>query len=525
MNNKIRDSLMFVITFSLIFYCVPMPLQQNFIGGVLGSQLCFYPIVIGMAYTIYCHYKYKYVLHDARKVFFFCFFYFGVILISLLIGLHKFPYYHLLENGPVGQFEKLVNIIDFLRRNGIDFSKDAILAVWLFLRPIKRLFLEVFYTFGTSYMIYLWYKNDWNQGIKMLVKGVLFSSVVIISYSAIEVFYLLDYSIASEILVYLTPYIHIVNYNGTWHPPILWVGQMRSVFTEPSHFGIYLAYCIPFLWLAAFYKRLFFVLPFVMTFFLFLTKSRSSFMLHVGEILILLIITTYICNRKKFKNTIIIIACSTIAFIGSTLFISNVIDNSQKTINENTINENTLNENIINGVYGYIDSNAISLANPDRRSNRARYSVMEADIRLGLDNPILGVGYELRNAYLKDYFSKEALDNPEVQLWLDLQCKLGILKAGIPLLGEYTSRFSQTGFVGLIMFLVPPLLLLYGILSKIKKAAFQNQVAFITFSISFLAILATGIGDGINLLYSYWIMLGLGYAMIAERKKQFVRNE
>lgn len=59
----------------------------------------------------------------------------------------------------------------------------------------------------------------------------------------------------------------------------------------------------------------------------------------------------------------------------------------------------------------YVESNAAFLANTDQCSKRARYSVMEADLKIGLVYPLIGVGKGLRSSYIPDYFS-------EVKLWL-----------------------------------------------------------------------------------------------------------
>lgn len=101
-----------------------------------------------------------------------------------------------------------------------------------------------------------------------------------------------------------------------------------------------------------------------------------------------------------------------------------------------------------NVVGDYIKSNAISLSNPDARSNRARYSVMEADVKIGVDHPIVGVGWCLRSGYMPDYFSEKALQDGEVKMWLDFQKKLGVLRSGIPVLGNTPVVFPRRAYWG-----------------------------------------------------------------------------
>ena len=165
------------------------------------------------------------------------------------------------------------------------------------------------------------------------------------------------------------------------------------------------------------------------------------------------------------------------------------------------------------------------MANPDARSNRARYSVMEADIKVGLEYPLFGVGSGLRNAYVINAFSKTALENKEIKMWLDFSKRLGILKAGIPKLGEYTSRFSETGVLGLLVFLFPVTCLVVNMLSKLKRISEDEQITFIMYLTSLSGILASGIGDTINITYCYWVLLGLGYVMCFGKIDEKLDNE
>ena len=49
--------------------------------------------------------------------------------------------------------------------------------------------------------------------------------------------------------------------------------------------------------------------------------------------------------------------------------------------------------------------------------------------------------------------------------------------------------------------------------TKIKDDTFQYKVEYEMVLISLLGIMATGIGDTLNITYCYWVLLGLGYAM------------
>ena len=150
----------------------------------------------------------------------------------------------------------------------------------------------------------------------------------------------------------------------------------------------------------------------------------------------------YLSNKKN--RLLGVILCSIVAIICS---VSSINYFAKKSTN--------IKKNIT--VTDYLDDTVTSLANTDKRSNRSRYSIMIADLRIGLDHPILGVGIGLRNAYIPEYLpDKEHLSN-ETKMWIKNQKKKGIMKSGFPKLGEYTSRFAETGLIGVVLFLIPPI--------------------------------------------------------------------
>ena len=309
-----------------------------------------------------------------------------------------------------------------------------------------------------------------------------------------------------RILETINPLIHSIKDDGKWWPPLLWPGQLRSVFAEPSYFGIYTAFAMPFLWYLVYKDRkiLGSILTLLLTFLLFLTKARTGFMLFLGEIVLLLLFgIIFAIDRDYFKKTGLIILTSLVAFVSSNYFISTCM---------NKENQNS-EANVTVAMTAYIDSNATSLANPDKRSNRARYSIMEADFRIGIDHPILGVGRGLRDGYIPQYLPEKGKQNGEVKMWLDYRNKLGILKSGFPSLGEYTVRFGETGILGLLAFLSPVLFLIFSMMKKLMDNTFQYKLEYGMFLISLLGIMASGIGDTLNITYCYWVLLGLGYAM------------
>lgn len=503
MNLKIRNTIFFLLVFFLAFNNIPKPLQLNFIGGPVGSKLVVYPLLAAFAYTFYCQYKCKNIFADVKPLLKYVGVFICVMLLSTIVGLYNYPYYDLVLNGPVDQIEKLPKVLAFCHAHGFNVDGKQLMQVWIIARQLKGVLMEAFWCFGGAYMVYLMCKDNRKKTTDIIGNAILCSAVIIIVYSLIEVAFLAHSNVAAKILSTINPYIHAIKDDGKWWPPLLWNGQLRSIFAEPSYYGIYMAFALPWFWYEICNKKskLYVIVTFILTFFLFLTKARTAFMLHLGELVILsLCLVLFFRNKTAFKQLGKVVAISCVAFIASNIFIAQCMNK-----------QGTQAISIETSMAEYVESNAASLANPDKRSNRARYSVMEADFKIGLDHPFLGVGKGLRSSYMPDYFSEKALQNGEVKMWLRFREKLGIMRSGFPTLGEYTSRFAESGILGLGIFLLPIFVLLRKLYTQIKTST--DKMLYITFAVSFCGILAAGIGDSLNITYCYWFLLGLGYAI------------
>lgn len=508
--NRHIDRLFSAIVLFLIFKDLPEAIRISMLGGWMGSQLAFFPLLVGAAYSLYLHSKKRFSIEDRNIIVKYIFLYIGILLISLAFGLWQYPYYQEILDGPINQVDKVPKITSLLNSFGIAVDSKLVLSFWMFARPIKGLLLDVLYTFGGSYLIYCWYKRQWGKAWQLTCKAVLISVVVLFAYSSIELCYLSGSSTAGKILGTINPYIHLINERGTWWPPLLWKGQLRSVFAEPSYFGMYAAFSMPFFWHLIFKSKtvIYPLMTTIFTFLLFLTKARTAFMLHIGEIIVFsLLLILFARNKQNIKKAVIVYVCTAIAFLCSNLFIVNCM-NPQPAATGKIVSEAN---QLAQSMESYVDSNAKSLLNPDKRSNRARYSVMEADFKIGLAHPLLGVGKGLRNAYVPDYFSESAKNDGEVKMWLANMRKQGIMKGGIPMLGEYTGRFAETGLLGLLVFLSPLIILAKKLITIMCTDGFSLEYVF--FTVSLAGMVAAGIGDGINITYCYWVLLGLGYAM------------
>ena len=92
-------------------------------------------------------------------------------------------------------------------------------------------------------MIYLWYKDDSNDGIQILSKGIFISLIILCLYGLLDVFYLAGNDYATNILTHLNPIVHTIQSDGTWWPPLLWNNQLRSVFFGTFLFWYIYGFC------------------------------------------------------------------------------------------------------------------------------------------------------------------------------------------------------------------------------------------------------------------------------------------
>lgn len=512
MEISLKNKLFYLSCVTLVFTTIPKKIECGFLFGMMGGKLSAYFFLIGMIISFYFYIKKSTQIHIKNIFFYYIFAYFSVIFISQFVGLLNYPYYNEILKGPISQIEKFSTVYYVITEViGIPLSQNSLLLIWMIIRPIKELVLTTIFTFGVSYIVYKWYKKDWDKGVYLLNKAIFVTVILICLYSIFECFYLLGNTFSENVLSLINPIIHQVKADGTWWPPLLWERQVRSVFAEPSYFGIYSAFAMPWLWYQFIknkYKTkqyyLYLILIMFYTFLLFLTKARTAVVLFCGD-LILFLFFAILFKEELLKRCLVIILSSVLIFFASNVFISFEAD----TKNSNGVT-----------VVSYFEDNVESLASPDKRSNRARYSIMKANFKMGIDYPFIGVGYSLRQAYTKKYLPEVAFSDSEVKMWIHNQEVKGIMKASFPELGDYLVRFAETGVIGLIIFLIPALSLLYLQIKTIfRLSCLKEKLPYIFFMISFLGILASGIGDSLNVTYCYWILLGLGYAMVTDKMK------
>ncbi|WP_349687696.1 O-antigen ligase family protein [Acidaminococcus sp. DS4831] len=522
MPVSLRDKLFFSIVLFIIFPTIPKFLQLNFLGAFLGKDLSFYPILAGVLYSSIIFFKKpKLKIHKIEKMFFaYTVTYIVVTLISFIHGLMIYPYYEGILSGPADQIEKLPIVQQFLSNKGMHIETTLLLKIWMFARLIKGFILETFWYFAVPYLVFSWYRKNEHEGFSILTKAVFTAVLLVCGYNILDFFYLSGSTVAEKVLLILNPIVHDIKSNGTWWPPLLWKGQLRSLFAEPSYYGIFSAFAMPFLWYRLVRisntksNALHIIIMFIFTYGLFLTKARTANALFFGELFLLIIFSLWKKNKQFLKKTAFIVSFSIITFMGATFSLQFIPGSPQGSSMGYNRKGNT-------EAVSYLRDNLGSLATKNQRSNRARFSILEACVAIGKDYPLLGVGKSLRNAYIPDYLSKEGKKDFEVQYWIKNQKEKGIMKSVFPALGEYSTRFAETGIFGLTIYLLPAVFLGFHLLKRIQLSnEQQEQEKCIFFFISFAGIMASGLGDNLSITCSYWILMGLGYALILSPYKK-----
>lgn len=499
-----QDKFLFLAIIFLIFDNIPKYLQLNFLSNGQSCKLTWYCLFIFL--LLFGVRKVKenlFFTHEERKFLIYMLLYFLLLLASNIMGIIQYPFYDDLLLGPASQIEKLPNVIAFLQSFKIDVSYETLLLSWIDLRSIKLGIFTVIYTFGFSFAIYYFIKNNWKQYITLLEKAIFISLGIICLYSLVEVFYLAGNEMATAILSTVNPFLHPIAVDHNWWPPLLWKGQLRSVFSEPSRMGNYAAFILPFLWGRLVGKEKMqwkiLVVTVLYTFLIFLTKARTPIGIYWGMLVLFFAFGFGLGKKKFFKKALIILCISAASFSASLFFINSfMVSKSQDTV---TASE-------------YLEDNIGSLTSSNKRSNGARYALIRSNLKTGIEHPILGVGDILTPSYTVANFTENDLNNREVSMWVNDYYEQGPLKYDLDGMNEYVSQFAKHGLVGLLLFLFPGIYAILGLLKKIKYASGEQQRKIAVVLMSLIGTLVAGCNGSLTLLYTYWIILAYSYAII-----------
>lgn len=533
MNRKFIDILFTILVFSLPFKYIPNVLWQNFLGGAFGQDLVVYPLLIGFIYTAYCQWEYKNVVYKWNILKKFILIYLVVLLISLAWGLFIYPYYDQILNGPADQIEKLPKVLSFLHGIGIPIAEKTLLKLWMFARLVKGVFFEGLYTFGAVYMIFCWYHDRAQRAIDILLKVTTVDLVIIAAYGLVDVCYQNGQMWAQDFIALTMPLFHgdvaaEIDYHQ-FHTHLFWDARIRSIFLEPSYFGIYMAFAFPLLWWNIFRQSVkwkqvaLWGIFTVLTFEIFLTQSRTALVVNCTIFAVFSVLCIYYMQKRLLLLLVALCFGSIIGFSGSMEFIQFGQVPSQMgewtplaTKWQNMQKAGEADKGTVwVGAQKYIDQNLKSFSGTDKEnahagSNHSRFTVQKTHIHIGLEHPLLGVGTGLRQGYLREKLDKDP--GWEIQKWNKNIDNKGMLRAGFANLGDFTLRFAETGFLGLGIYLLPSFVLLLTYVKVLVKRH-EKIMPFLFTSLSFIGIMSTGLGDGMNITFCYWVAMAISFLL------------
>lgn len=325
MNKRVIDILFVIILLTPPFkFANRIFALPGFISGPFTNDLVVWPLLIGFIYTLYCQYKYGNVLVGWKRFKKYILIYLAVLLVSLIWGLLSYPYFDMLFNGPVSDTGKFAKVMGLLSHVGIHLNQEFSMSVWILARSVKAILLNLLYTFGGAYMIYCWYHDRVERALQLLKNVTVGFLVVLVAYGLVEVCYQNGQMWAQNFLQFMWPILHSSPHPGRPFYQIVLAGRIRTLFLEPSYFGIYLSFALPILWWKTLnvkgIKRLGLLILYVLLAFeLYLAQSRTATAIFVGELVLLVVGTLYIRKRNLFFITSSIVLGAFIAF-GSSIF-------------------------------------------------------------------------------------------------------------------------------------------------------------------------------------------------------------
>lgn len=350
------------------------------------------------------------------------------------------------------------------------------------------------------------YKENFCKAISIFLFGMIFSIIIVLVYEFVEIPFLFGSVSATNILLKINPVLYEINSSHGWWPPLLWYGQLRGPFAEPSYYSYYLGFAVSIL--IFFVTKKGSILSYVSLFFMclctFLTNARSGILLLTGVIVLNIVLISL--NLKKIKKVLSILIIVFLAYFISVFLGSYVVrdQNNTKIINEN---------NVVNTIK--------SVTNPTARSNVSRYGYINATIKIWNNNLFLGTGKD----YLGTYISEEMNDlnniSSEMETWIETQKAIGPLNNAYPNLNEYTTSLASGGIIGFILSvsLLGYICIQYLIIIVKRKTLIDNYSILV---ISMLAVvIAWGMNNYFMVNYLFVISLSLGLCDIYRLKYSY----
>lgn len=480
--KKLKLSLF--VLYILFLPLINIPIRYSIPG--LGQDLSNYLSLIMLFFIIYEYKKHELLLSSKFTAYVLVFFLWQ--LLCLVIGLACFRSDELLVSS---QSTKLRYIVEILFNYGIYVNIDTISKYWIFFKQSKDIVL-----FDMAYIVvavytYTLFSGDFKKTFEFVLKCSLALVFELSLYSLIELGWLKFHNIqCRSILESINVYLYDPGSEVGWWPPLLWDNQLRSVCVEPSNFGILAAFLLPFIWLCYLKNKgiNFFILNVFFCLMIAATNSRTAVIIAIIEHILLLVLwLLYYRNRIRLS----VISILFVSFIlGIYLNIMNYprIERVDAFFN-GAISEEIDTDDFSVKLDNYMSDNIISVGKLNQRSNNSRYAILVSQLKVIKDHPVFGVGRGLSNIYVDEHVPEFASENLEMQGFHNYMLERGVLVSGYPMLNKYTGMGMNAGIIGIFLYILPAIYLLFKTISN--RFLFFNDLQS-------LCLFVSGIGLGIS---------------------------
>lgn len=341
----------------------------------------------------------------------------------------------------------------------------------------------------TIYFYHIISLYDKNYVFRKIRRVVLWSFYLVSIYGSLEILHIYGFT-------FMEPFLKIVDSIIRDEPEFKFVGlgRIRSLSPEPPFLAMYLAFSTP--WLLSYFltgeKKIarYVLLGIIMTL-TYYSGSRSGLIIIISEIIIFGFLVLRRRFHKKYLKKIILV----IPF----LFLSTV----------------TIGISIGDKLIDKINSIFISTESQLQVSSISRWGTQRAAIEIAKENPIFGVGFGQQGFYLPTYYPQWAVEGSyEIRNWKSNDPQ----QAWPPGFSMITRLFAETGLIGVFLFIIVNLSLLY----KLVKAKYQvnnkETNAFIVVTLTCLSgLLINYLQFDSFRLTSYWLIIAIAMVMV---KKQ-----
>lgn len=495
----------------LFFLFIGIPLtslpEKFSLPGISGnfSTACLFLITFFLILECFVYHSWANVFKDViyKKYWTVLFVWNTICLIIGTVELYGIPLQNILGISPTKIFQLIATYFCHPILSEMSSWISIIMNLeWKFFRDyFLRLFIIIF-------LIQHLYHNDWNLIFHRIESAVLVLSCLLGFYSIPEIIWLWTQNPTTEVLLSVTNHFFYdpVSVAG-WYPPLLWEHQLRSLCTEPGALGIIAGFLLPFLWYRALSRRNCFsyFLVTYLSFMILMTNSRAAWIIFLIEVigsLSIIFIARYSAWKKYGIIIISSVFLSTSLYVGGNYYFQQIGQGRVQSIDQLLKDK--------------VAQNVTSVATTNKRSNSARYGITLANLYIGMEHPLFGVGQGYESLYMKDKFPAFARDNEEINNWTNELHEKGILRGGYPNLNQISAVFSWSGVIGVILFLFLPV---YSGIYYLKDGKILNSPEGTTIFITMIGQLLGLMSGQFTYTYAFSLALFILYMLYWQRKK------